>query len=160
MLLTGTYSRSIDDKLRVAIPKRLREVMGCSENGMLYIAPGTDGSLAIYPETSFVELSQRLAQAPPTQQNVRAYTRLFYARVQSVEVDAQGRIRVPQELAELATLGKEAVLLGVQDHLELWATERWQAYSSEKQGHYDEIAEAAFGGPMAGHPNAAGDLAR
>ncbi len=48
-------------------------------------------------------------------------------------------------LAELAELQKEVVLLGVQDHLELWAAVRWEAYLAEKQAHYDDIAEAAFG---------------
>jgi MraZ protein len=62
-----------------------------------------------------------------------------------VELDRQGRIRIPAELAQLAQLGKEAVLLGVQDHLELWASERWADYRNEKQAHFDQIAEAALG---------------
>ncbi len=147
MLLTGTFSRSVDEKLRVAIPRALREVLGCSEGGALYLAPGTDGSLAIYTEDALGQLGQRLANASPTQQSVRAYMRLFYARVQRAELDQQGRIRIPAELAELAGLGKEALLLGVQDHLELWSPERWRAYFADKQARYDEIAEAAFGGP-------------
>ncbi len=145
MLLTGTFARAIDEKLRLAIPKRLREIMGCPQGGVLYVAPGTDGSLAIYTEGGFARLGERLERSSPTQQSVRAYTRLFYARAQRVDLDRQGRIRIPSELAELAQLGKDAVLLGVQDHLELWATERWKAYLAEKQSHYDEIAEAAFG---------------
>lgn len=145
MLLTGTFARAIDEKLRVAIPKRLRENLGCPEGGALYVAPGTDGSLAIYTEEAFARLGERLGRASPTQQSVRAYTRLFYAQAQRVDLDRQGRIRIPPELAGLAQLGKDAVLLGVQDHLELWATERWKAYLAEKQSHYDEIAEAAFG---------------
>jgi DNA-binding transcriptional regulator/RsmH inhibitor MraZ len=43
MLLTGTFPRSLDEKLRVAIPKRLREAIGCHEGGALFVAPGTDG---------------------------------------------------------------------------------------------------------------------
>ena len=145
MPLTGTFTRSIDQKLRVAIPKRLREALSCPIRGVLYVAPGTDGSLAIYTEGSFGRLAERLAQASPTQQNVRAFIRLFYARAQQVELDRQGRIRIPPDLAELAGLEREAVLLGVQDHLELWASERWGSYLGDKQAHYDEIAEAAFG---------------
>ena len=145
MVLTGTFTRSIDEKLRVAIPKRLREAAGCVRDGVLYVAPGTDESLAIYTEEAFGRLAERLAQASPTQQHVRAFTRLFYARAQRVELDGQGRIRIPAELAKLAELGKEAVLIGVQDHLELWSAERWQHYLTGKQAHYDEIAEAAFG---------------
>jgi MraZ protein len=144
-MLTGTYSRSIDEKLRVAIPKRLREAIDVQQGSPLFVAPGTDGSLAIYTEDSFSRLADRLAQASPTQKPVRAFTRLLYARAQRVELDRQGRIRIPVELVELAQLGKEAVLLGVQDHMELWATENWHKYLAERQDQYDEIAEAAFG---------------
>jgi len=146
MLLTGTFTRSVDEKLRVAIPKRLREALGCPDSGVLYVAPGTDGSLMIYTEGAIERLAERLAQASPTQKEVRDFTRLFYARTQRVELDRQGRIRMPAELAELAELGKEVVLLGVQDHVELWASGRWEAYLAEKRARYDQIAEAAFGG--------------
>lgn len=145
MFLTGTFARSIDEKLRVAIPKRLRETLGCPIGGSLYVGPGTDGSLAIYTEEALARWGMRLELAPPTQRNVRAFTRLFYAQAQRVELDRQGRIRVPAELAALARLEKDAVLLGVQDHLELWAADQWRAYSAEMQARYDEIAEAAFG---------------
>lgn len=144
MLLTGTFGRAIDEKLRVAIPKVLRDALGCPPGGHLFVTPGTDGSVAIYTEEVLGRLGDRLTQASPTQQHVRAYTRLFYAQAQQVELDRQGRIRIPPELSQLAHLDKEAVLLGVQDHLELWAADRWTAYLAEKQSHYDEIAEAAF----------------
>ena len=147
MFLTGTFSRSLDEKLRVAIPKRLRAELECPKGGGLYVAPGTDQSLALYTEEAFARLAEHLADASPTRQDVRAFTRLFYARAQRVELDSQGRVRIPRELADLARLEKEVVLLGVHDHLELWPAERWEAYLAEKQTHYDEIAEAAFGGP-------------
>jgi MraZ protein len=145
MALTGTFARSLDEKLRVAIPKRLRDMVDCRPGGSLYVAPGTDGSLAIYTEESFARLADRLAGMSPTQQQVRAFTRLFYARAQQVELDKQGRVRIPAALAELAELGREVVLLGVQDHFELWSARRWESYLGERQAHYDEIAEAAFG---------------
>jgi len=149
MLLTGTFGRSIDEKLRVAIPKRLRAAFQRPKGGVIYIAPGTDESLALYTEEAFARLAERLATVSPTRQDVRAFTRLFYARAQRAELDAQGRVRIPAELAALAGLEKEVVLLGIQDHLELWAAARWQAYLADKQAHYDEVAETALGGPPA-----------
>jgi len=145
MLLTGTFSRSIDQKCRVAIPKRLREALPCACGGTLFVAPSTDKSLAIYTEDSFGQLAERLRKSSPTEQHVRAFTRLFFAAAQRVELDAQGRIRIPGELAQLAQLRNEIILLGVQDHMEIWSSERWKAYLGEKQAHFDEIAEAAFG---------------
>lgn len=147
MVLTGSFSRSIDDKLRVAIPKQLRDALQCPKGGVLYVAPGTDGSLALYTEKAFARLAERLAKTSPTRQDVRAFTRLFYARAQRVELDGQGRVRIPQELAELTKLEKAVVLLGVQDHMEIWDAKQWESYRAEKLTHYDEIAETAFGGP-------------
>ncbi len=147
MLLTGTFSRSVDQKLRVAIPKPLREALGAVAKGALYVTPGTDGSLAIYTEDALAELARRLAHASPNAQDVRAFSRLFYARAQAVELDSQGRLRVPPELAALAGLEKEAVLVGVHDHLELWQRGRWEQYVAQRQNQYDEIAEAAFESP-------------
>ncbi|MEN6407509.1 MAG: division/cell wall cluster transcriptional repressor MraZ [Thermoguttaceae bacterium] len=143
MLLTGEFLRSIDDKRRVAIPKRLRDALA-SDRQAVYLTPGTDQSLALYAEDAFARLADRLAQASPTRQDVRTFNRLFYARAQRVELDSQGRVRVPPELAELAGLSKDVMLLGVQDHVEIWAADRWRSYLAERRGHYDEIAEAAF----------------
>lgn len=144
MLLTGVFGRSIDEKLRVAIPKHLREGLKCETGQDVYLAPGTDSTLALYTEEAFSRLAERLAQASPTRQDVRTFNRLFYARAQRVEIDSQGRVRIAPELAELAGLSKEVVLLGVQDHVEIWAADRWKSYLAERQGHYDEIAETAF----------------
>jgi MraZ protein len=148
MLLTGTFNRAVDEKLRIAIPKSLRDALGAQAQGVLYVTPGTDGSLALYTEESLARLAERLAGFSPNAQDVRAFSRLFYARAQAVELDGQGRVRVPPELAELAGLGKEAVLVGVQDHLELWDRGRWDQYVAQKQGDYDQIAEAAFQKPL------------
>jgi MraZ protein len=147
MLLTGTFARAVDEKLRVAIPKPLREALGELAKGVLYVTPGTDGSLALYTEDTLAEQARRLMEASPNAQDVRAFSRLFYSRAQAVELDSQGRVRIPPELAALAGLGKEAVLVGVLDHLELWEKSRWEAYVSQRQNEYDRIAEAAFQQP-------------
>ncbi len=145
MLLTGTFPRTMDDKQRVAIPKRLRDTLqGDADPLALYVAPGTDGSLALYTEDSFSNLAAQLSASPPTGQDVRAFSRLLYSQAQCVSLDRQGRIRVPLELAELAALDKEIILVGVRDHLELWNRERWQDYVAQRQARYDDLAEKAF----------------
>lgn len=144
MLLTGSFHRSLDDKLRFAIPKPLRDAIGHPNNSVLYLAPGTEGSLSLYTEDVFERLAGRLEQGSPNARDVRAFSRLFYAQVQRVELDKQGRVRLPAELARLAAVQKEIVLVGVRDHLELWDRVRWEEYLSGMQPHYDELAENAF----------------
>ncbi|QDU97857.1 division/cell wall cluster transcriptional repressor MraZ [Lignipirellula cremea] len=148
MLLTGKYFRSLDDKGRTPLPKPLRDALGHPDRGLLYLAPGSDGSLTAYPEDTFATFADQLAQRSPTQQDVRDFGRLFYAQVQPVEIDRQGRIRIPSDLVQLAQLTKEIVLLGVRDHLEIWNVSRWENYLAEKSLRFDQIAENAFKNPL------------
>ncbi|HEY6564940.1 MAG TPA: division/cell wall cluster transcriptional repressor MraZ [Pirellulaceae bacterium] len=144
MLLTGTYRRTLDEKLRFAVPKTLRTGLGDGDTITLYVAPGTDGCLALYAESAFQELGSKLSEGSPNGPEVRAFSRLFYSRAQAVEVDGQGRMRIPSELRDVAGLQTEVVVVGVRDHLELWDAARWDAYLLGKQGQYDEFAERAF----------------
>jgi MraZ protein len=146
MMLTGKFHRSLDDKQRFAIPKPLRDALGFPQSTAFYVCPGTDESISLYSEPAFSLLADRLQQFPPTGQDVRTFRRLFFAQVQRVEIDRQGRIRLPTDLVELASIQKEIVLLGVGDHVEIWDADRWQVYLNSKQPHYDEIAESAFTG--------------
>lgn len=146
MLLTGTFKRSLDEKFRIALPKRFREAIS-TEHGspVLYIAPGTDGSLTLYTEESFTRLANQLDSSPQTGKDVRAFSRLFFSRAESVDVDRQGRIRVPGSLAKLAVLGGEVVLIGVRDRIEIWDSKQWESYVSSNAAEYDDLAERALG---------------
>jgi len=145
MLLTGTFLRSMDEKQRIALPKRLRDALEGEAKSALYLTPGTDESLALYTEETLKMLAQRLAASSPTRQDVRAFNRLFYAQAEHVELDDQGRFRVPAALAKLAALSREVALVGVHDHLEIWDKQRWDVYLASKSNDYDRIAEQAFG---------------
>ena len=155
MLLTGTFERNVDVKHRLALPKPMRDSFRGEPNAsLLYLAPGTDGTLALYPETSFESLAEKLSNASPNAVEVRSYSRLFFARVQRVEIDKSGRIRIPKELAELAAITKEVVLVGVRDHIELWDKQNWNDYLQRNEPIYDEFAERAF---AAGSPGSGTD---
>ncbi len=144
MLLTGTFHRSLDEKLRFAIPRPLRDAMGSADSSVLYLAPGTDGSLELYSEAAFTKVTSQLEAGPRNDREIRAFHRLFYGQVQRVELDKQGRVRLPAELVQLASIDKDIVLLGVRDHIEIWNLQRWEAYLGSAQPHYDELAERAF----------------
>src|SRR5437764_2071329 len=142
MLLTGAYERTIDEKLRLAMPKPFREAM--EDQRQLVLTPGTDGSLSLFPGDTFSGLAGQLAARSPSGQEVRALSRLLYAQSHSVELDSQGRIRLPAELAKLGNLEGDVVVLGVGDHVELWNKSRWEAYLADLQPRYDQLPEAAL----------------
>jgi MraZ protein len=142
MVLTGTYERTLDEKLRLAVPKPFREALA-GEN-QLVLTPGTDGSLSLFASKVFESIARQLAERSPSGQDVRAFSRLLYAQARSVEIDSQGRIRLPTELAQLAKLDGDVALIGVGDRIELWNKGRWHEYLADLQPRYDELAELAL----------------
>jgi MraZ protein len=142
MPLTGTYQRTLDDKRRVAVPKRLRDEFGEVDLKFLYIAPGTEKSLVVYAPVAFEALAAKLA-GNPSQQN---YLRLFYASAERCDLDSQGRIRIPDRLADYAHLTHDAYLLGVRDHAELWDKTAWDSFSLRLNNDFDQLATAAWTG--------------
>ena len=61
-----------------------------------------------------------------------------------MDFDGQGRIRIPDRLAEYAGLKHETYLLGVQDHAELWDKVTWDEFSQKLTPEFDELARAAL----------------
>jgi MraZ protein len=142
MLLTGTFSRTLDDKKRLALPRRIREQLENPES--VFVTPGPDQSLWLYSQPALERLGEKLDQSPATDAEARVFRRLYFAQTEMVDLDSTGRILIPERLLEFAGLKHEVVLIGVRDHLELWDAERWQQYMKENAPRFDAVAEAAF----------------
>jgi len=142
MLLTGTYPRTLDDKKRLALAKRVREQLGDPET--LFVTPGPDQCLWLYTQAGLERLAEKFDQAPATDAEARVFRRLYFAQTEAVDVDGSGRVLIPERLVQFASLKHDVVLLGVRDHLELWDAERWQRYIDQHAPRFDAVAEGAF----------------
>src|SRR5690349_11335637 len=142
MLLTGTYPRTLDEKGRLALPKRVRDLL--KEPTTLFVTPGQDQSLWLYTEAELERLASKLDEAPATDAEARVFRRLYFAQTEAVDVDRQGRVLVPERLVQFAGLSNEVVLIGVRDHLELWDAARWQQFVETNAPRFDAVAENAF----------------
>lgn len=148
MLLTGSYRRNLDDKMRLALPKPLREALGFPHPISLFLAPGTDKSLAIYPVGVLQQIGAALGELSPAGKDSRAFSRLFYAQAQPADVDRNGRLRIPAELAEWAGLVNEVVVVGVRDRIEVWEAVAWDRFLEHHQPVYDSLAESVWNQAM------------
>jgi len=142
MLLTGTHQRTLDDKKRLGMPRKLRDQLG--EVDTLFVTPGPDQCLWLFTQTELEQLAGKLDQAPVADAEARVFRRLYFAQTEAVDVDKSGRILIPDRLAQFAGLQREVVLLGVRDHLELWDAQRWQQYLTQNAPRFDAVAEGAF----------------
>jgi MraZ protein len=142
MLLTGTHARTLDDKNRLGVPKRLREQLG--EPKRVFLSPGPDQCLWLFTEAAQELLAEKLDRSPAADAEARVFRRLYFAQTEAVDVDRTGRILVSERLIQFAGLKREVVLIGVRDHLELWDAERWQQYLAQNAPRFDAVAEGAF----------------
>ncbi len=142
MLLTGTHPRTLDDKKRIALPKRVRDQLGTVKR--LFVTPGADQTLWLYDPAGLERVASKLDETPATDAEARVFRRLFFAQMESVDIDGHGRILIPERLVQFAGLEHEVVLLGVRDHLELWNAGRWQEYFAQHGPRFDAVAENSF----------------
>ena len=49
---------------------------------------------------------------------------------------SQGRLVIPQKLRSQVGLGRDAVVIGVSDWLEIWPSSMWDRYEQQHAGAY------------------------
>ena len=136
-MLLGEYEHSIDPKGRLAMPAKLREGLGAK----FVITKGLDGCLFVYDMEQWQKLEQKLASLPMTRKNARDFTRFLFGGACEGECDKQGRVLLPANLRQHAHLDKDAVIVGVGNHAEIWDAATWQAYNEASEECVNELAE-------------------
>jgi len=64
------------------------------------------------------------------------------SETEKLSVNADGRVGIPDRLASFAGLHQELVLVGIDDHFEVWDAGRWRQYTQQKgAGHTTVAAE-------------------
>jgi transcriptional regulator MraZ len=137
-MLLGTHEHTIDDKNRLTLPARFRPAFA---DGIV-VTRGMDGCLFAYSRGDWGRLVQtRLATLDTLSRESRRMQRFFFAGASEGELDKQGRIGLPAMLLEHAKLGRDVVVLGVNDHLEIWDRAAWRSELAEVEGSAEDVAE-------------------
>lgn len=136
-MFMGEYRHSLDEKGRLFIPARMRELLG----GRFVITKGLDRCLFLYSGQEWEGVQERLGQLPLSSSEARAFARFFFSGASECEPDKQGRILVPQVLRQYAGLLRETVIVGVGTRVEIWPVQGWQQYADESQASPEELAE-------------------
>ena len=140
----GEAQTVLDDKGRITVSRRFRDTMNVLGHAVWYMTRGYDGSIFIFPKEVWDSIRAQASSHATMDAQAVDFRRMFYGSVAEVKPDNQGRFSVPSHLREYAGLDKEAVLLGVDDHLELWSREGWRAFQEGKQPEYKEMASQLF----------------
>jgi MraZ protein len=137
-MLLGSYDHTIDDKNRLTLPAKFRQAFADG----VFVTRGLDGCLFAYRRADWNRLVEsRLAPLDPLSPETRRLERFFYAGASESELDKQGRVMIPAQLLEHAKLGRDVVVAGVNDRLEIWDRAAWRTELAEVEGSAEDVAE-------------------
>jgi MraZ protein len=139
-MLSGEYRHSIDLKGRIIIPSKMRDEMG----GKIIITRGLDGCLFGYNEKTWNAILEKLNTLPFTKRDARNFTRFMTSGAITLEFDRQGRVNIPNYLAEYASLIKDVVIVGVINRIEIWSKDKWEEFMNNNVESLSDISENLF----------------
>ena len=73
--------------------------------------------------------------------SAREYIRAQLSSVVELEIDKVGRVQLPTQLLDKLHIGKNVVILGALDHIEVWDKNAYQEYMSHADDNFESIAE-------------------
>ena len=134
----GEHEHTIDDKKRLILPRSFRRHL---EGGGVVLARGIEQNVDVYPLEAWRATVARIAELDSFQREAREMKRHVFASAAVTELDAQGRVLLPQHLVQHAELGRDVVVAGVHDHVEIWDRAAWEAHRSTIEGSVSDVAE-------------------
>lgn len=128
LMFLGRFYHNLDDKGRLTIPARFRELL---EPVGAYVIQGFDHNLIVLPSSKFDALAEKVSRMSMTHPDARQLRRLLYSTADRVEIDKAGRMLIPQFLRQAAGLDINIVIVGNGDYFELWSPESWERLDQE-----------------------------
>ncbi len=136
-MLIGQYIHTLDPKKRLSLPAKFRKELGKT----VVVTHGWDMCLSVYSAKEWKKTVETFTNLSVGQSDTRKLTRFIVGNASEVDIDAAGRILIPDTLKDMASFSEKVVVVGLQDHVELWDETTWKSYQDTARERADAIAE-------------------
>ena len=127
-MFRGIQNINMDAKGRMAMPARYRDALNSDHAPQLIATIDAQSRcLLLYPLHTWEDIEKQLQDLPALNPATRRITRLVLGHATELDLDANGRVRIPSVLQDYAQLDKKLVLVGQGKKFELWSEGNWQA---------------------------------
>ena len=131
-MFLGANALNLDAKGRMAIPTKYREALVSDGQTRLVLTINPrDPCLWLYPESIWSPIAEQVAALPPLKPENRALQRLLLGAACALDIDAQGRIAVSNDLRAHAGITKKIMLVGLGRKFELWDAHTWAEVNAQ-----------------------------
>ncbi len=121
-MLVGHVNHMLDEKKRIRIPLPYKALMTSD----LIMCVSVNGCIGVYTQEAFDKAFSAYNERTGFDAKFEMYYTKFLSNCFNVSADQQGRIIVPEALRKFAGIKKAVTTVGKSDHLEIWATERYE----------------------------------
>jgi MraZ protein len=138
-MFRGSFPHTIDEKGRVAIPGKWRELLTPDDDNRLILTRfmvNKERCLDVYPYGEWLRFEESMMQQRRFSPTVLKFESYYIARAHDCQIDKQGRVLIPPQLREYAGLDKDVVFTGVLRNFRIWNRESWE--------RVDQAAEQAM----------------
>lgn len=127
-MFRGVQQVNMDAKGRLAVPARQRERLLSQCDGQIVVTIDTQAKcLVIYPLPEWERLEKDIQNLPALNPAIKRFQRLVLGYATDIDLDGSGRMLLPPAQREYAGLGKEVMLVGQGNKLEIWSQALWHA---------------------------------
>ena len=137
----GEHEQTIDSKRRLPITAALREWTDPGKDGANFVLlQGPNDCPWLYPDLYFRRLVKMVKRSPLSNDEHRKIA-VQFAQARLLKPDAQGRVVLPADRTEQAGLSNDVVLLGIDDHIEIWNRQAWQATLEDRNKERSKLGD-------------------
>lgn len=143
-MFRGRFEHTIDEKGRVNVPARFREILQAFSDDRVIITNFLITSvrcLDVYPQAAWLQLEDRLRAKPQFDQRVMRFQNFYVASAHECVLDKQGRILLPPTLREYANLTRDVVFTSALEKFRIWDREQWNRVFGEAEQSFMERPE-------------------
>jgi MraZ protein len=145
--LIGTYHCKADSKGRVMVPADLKKQLATvAPSGFVIKRAVFQPCLELYPMEEWQKLMQRVSGLNRFNRKSNDFIRRFTAGVRTVEMDTAGRLNIPRDLMDFASINKEIVVSSAISIVEIWDKNKYEKAIDDAANDFADLAEEVMGG--------------
>ena len=138
-MFSGAYSHSVDNKGRTVVPSKFRSKLG----ERFFLTRGMHGCLWVFSDEEWRGFQQMMTPQSLLDSRGLKLERFFVGSAIECVPDGQGRIFIPQNLREYASIADDIWVVGLGNKVEIWSSAKWAEFNETLT---DDVIEALGAG--------------
>lgn len=150
-MFLGEQALTLDTKNRLVVPSKFRTFVTDPEDrkgfNIMVNPTRAERCLRLYPHSTWVRVQRAFMKKADEAADPAEFLRLIGSHGEFAAIDAQWRFVVPQKLVDFAHLGRDVVMTGNHDWLEIWDPGEWETIAEQTREKYRQLLGRALWAP-------------